>query len=77
MSTGFVFISTAPTKEHNVFSALSMMKEIIEVHPLFGEYDLIVKIEAKDFEELGQIVIKCIRTLDGVVDTKTLPGIEF
>jgi DNA-binding Lrp family transcriptional regulator len=77
MPTGFVFISTAPTKEQQVLSALSEMEEILEVHPLFGEYDLIAKIQAKNFQELGQIVVKFIRPLDGVSDTKTLPGIEL
>jgi DNA-binding Lrp family transcriptional regulator len=77
MPTGFVFISTAPAKEQQVFAALSEIEEIQEVHILFGEYDLIVKIQAKDLKELGQLVVKHIRPLDGVADTKTLPGIEL
>ena len=77
MAIGFVLISTVPAKEHDVFSALSNVEEIVEIHPLFGEYDIIAKIEAEDFNKLGQIVIEKIRTVNGVIDTKTLTGIRF
>ena len=49
MVIGFILISTAPAKEHDVFKALMNVPEIVELHPLFGEYDLIAKIEARDF----------------------------
>ncbi len=77
MAIGFVLISTAPAKEHEVYNALSKIEEIRELHPLFGEYDLIAKIEADDFNALGQIVVDSIRTIPGVIDTKTLTGIQF
>ena len=77
MAIGFVLISTVPAKEHDVFSALNGVEEIVEIHPLFGEYDIIAKIEAEDFNKLGQIVIEKIRTVNGVIDTKTLTGIRF
>jgi len=77
MAVGFVLISTAPAKEHDVYSELSKVKEIVELHPLFGEYDLIAKVEADDFNRLGQIVVDKIRSIPGVIDTKTLTGIKF
>jgi len=48
--------------------------EIIELLPLFGEYDLIAKIEAEYFEKLGEVVVSKIRSIEGVIDTKTLTG---
>jgi DNA-binding Lrp family transcriptional regulator len=77
MAVGFVLISTAPTKEHEVYNELSKVNDIVELHPLFGEYDLIAKIETGDFNNLGQIVVDNIRTVNGVIDTKTLTGIKF
>jgi len=47
------------------------------LHPLFGEYDLIAKIEAEDFEKLAEIVVNKIRKIEGVVETKTLTGTKF
>ena len=77
MSVGFVLISTAPGKEHEVYVELKKIPEIVELYPLFGEFDLIAKIETKDFNELGRIVVEKIRMVEGVLDTKTLTGIKF
>ena len=77
MSIGFVLINTAPALEHEVYNNLSNIPQILELYPLFGEYDLITKIEAEDFNKLGEIVIDKIRSIKGVLDTKTLTGARF
>ena len=68
---GFVLISTAPSKEHEVYDELLKVEEATELYPLFGEYDLLTKIEAPDFNLLGQVVVDRIRPIPGVIDTKT------
>ena len=60
-----------------MYNKLSKVKEIIELHPLFGEYDIIAKIEAEDFEKLASIIVEKIRSINGVLDTKTLTGTKF
>jgi len=77
MAIGFVLINVAPAHEHEIYNKLSKIPQIIELHPLFGEYDLIAKIEADDFEELGTIIVNKIRSITGVLDTKTLTGLTF
>ena len=76
MAIGFVLINAAPAHEHEVYTKLSKVPEIVEVHPLFGEFDLIAKIEAEDFEKLGELVLNKIRSIKGVIDTKTLTGTQ-
>jgi uncharacterized protein with GYD domain len=44
---------------------------------LFGEYDLLAKIEGDDFENIGNIVVSKIRIIKGIIDTKTLTGTKF
>ena len=77
MAVGFVLTKAAPAHEHEVYNKLSKVPEIVELHPLFGEYDLIAKIEVENFEKLGSIVVNKIKSIDGVVDTKTLTGTKF
>ena len=77
MSLGFILIKASPNLEHEVYNKLLKVQEIIDLQPLFGEYDLIAKIEAGDFEKLGEIVINKIRSVKGVLDTKTLTGTRF
>ena len=74
---GFVLIHVSPLHEYEVFNKLSKLKEVIELHPLFGEYDLIAKIEAEDYESIGEIIIHKIKTIDGITDTTTLTGIRL
>lgn len=75
MAIGFALLSISPLHEKEVYKALnSGIPEIIEVHPLFGEYDILVKIKCENIDAIGDIVIKKIRALKGVMDTKTLIG---
>ncbi|MCK5562297.1 MAG: Lrp/AsnC ligand binding domain-containing protein [Thermoplasmata archaeon] len=77
MVVGYVLINTSPGSEHQVYDELRKVVNIAEVHPLFGEHDLLVKIDIDDYNKLGNIVIDQIRTIEGVEDTKTLAGISF
>lgn len=74
MAIGFALLSISPLHEKTVYEKLRQIQEIIEVHPLFGEFDILVKIEARDIDSIGGIVINKIRSIQGVVDTKTLIG---
>jgi DNA-binding Lrp family transcriptional regulator len=74
MAIGFALLSISPLYEKEVFKALRIMPEIEEVHPLFGEYDILVKINATDIDQIGNVVIKKLRSLKGIVDSKTLIG---
>lgn len=77
MVIGFVLISVAPSHIRKVYKELSNVQEVIEINVLFGEYDLIVKIEAENIENLANIVIDKIRTIKGISDTRTLRGVKL
>jgi len=74
---GFVLITTEPHKEKDVYLALRDLDGVQEPLPLFGEYDIIVRVEGPDMDTIGRLVCDKIRTMDGVLDTKTLMGIQF
>jgi DNA-binding Lrp family transcriptional regulator len=77
MVIAFVLIDIVPSKEHAVYNELSDVKEIVELHPLVGDYDIIAKIEADDLDVLARIVVDKIRSIPGVIETKTLAGITL
>ncbi len=77
MIVGFIFIKTRPKMEVRTYRELMKVKEIKELTPLFGDYDLIAKIEARSFKILSRIVLNKIRTLPGVEDTVTVPGTKI
>ncbi len=77
MATGFVLISVEPGAEREVFKEVIKIEEVADVHLLFGEYDLIVRVEADDYDLIGEIVVNKIRKVPGVVSTKTLARIQL
>ncbi len=74
---GFVLIDIEPNREKEVYQKLLRVEDIVELYPLFGDYDLIAKVEADSFDAIGDIVMKKIRTIDGVKATKTLARMTF
>jgi DNA-binding Lrp family transcriptional regulator len=73
MAIGFALLTISPLHEKEVFRVLDKeINEVIEVHPLFGEYDILIKIQTDSIDGLGEVVLKKIRSLKGVSDTKTL-----
>jgi len=77
MALGFVLIRTAPVHEKEIYNILLKIPQVVDLHALFGEYDFIAKIQANDFEELGVIIVSKIRSIQGVLETKTLTGLTF
>lgn len=74
---GFVLIDIEPTREKEVYQKLIKVEHIVELYPLFGEYDLIAKVEADSYDAIGDIVVSKIRKIDGVKATKTLARVSF
>ena len=68
----FVQIALDGAQESHVFDALKGMRETKEVHILFGEWDMIAKLELASPEALGTFVLNNIRTLPGVRLTSTM-----
>lgn len=74
---GFVLIDIEPAHEKAVYARLMKIAQIVELYPLFGEYDLIAKVEADSFDEIGAVVVSQIRSIEGVKATKTLARVAF
>ncbi len=77
MTVGFVLINVAPGKEITIFETISNWNEVLDIYPLFGDYDIIAKIEAINYETLSDVIVHKIRPIEGIIDTKTLPTTKF
>ncbi|MEM1872062.1 MAG: Lrp/AsnC ligand binding domain-containing protein [Candidatus Nezhaarchaeales archaeon] len=71
LMTAYILLRTVIAKEHEVAQAIQGMKGVVEVKVVFGEYDVVVKAQAKNARELDEIVTN-IRRINGVVMTSTL-----
>jgi len=70
-----VLLKVRPTHEKIIEQTIRKLPYIRESMIVFGEYDIVVFIEAPDSSRVAEIVTKSIRTIDGVVKTETLLGI--
>ena len=68
----FVLIALKECDEREVMDRLNKMKEVKEVHILFGEWDLIAKLEIKDAEALGTFVMQNVRIMPEIKITSTM-----
>jgi DNA-binding Lrp family transcriptional regulator len=73
----FVLIKAKPGSEFRVLKKLENEPEIKEVYMIFGKYDFLVKISAKDIESIDHIIIKKIRLISGILDTITLHELKM
>jgi DNA-binding Lrp family transcriptional regulator len=68
----YVQIGLDDAKESEIYEALKALPEVKEVHILFGEWDIIAKLELTAPEALGTFVMEKIRSLPGVKLTSTM-----
>ena len=72
MVKAYVLITTDTGCEQEICNSLISIPEVKEAYTLRGVYDLIVDIEADDFEYLKEVIQRRIRCLDKVRSTITL-----
>jgi DNA-binding Lrp family transcriptional regulator len=68
----YVLITLEDTKEGKVLEQITKRPEVQEAHILFGEWDIIVKVEVENAEGLAGFVMEHIRPIKGVKLTSTL-----
>ena len=77
MSVGYVLVNVEPGSEVKVFNSASSLPFVTDANLLFGDHDLIVKLEAENMGDIARLVVESIRVIPGVLNTKTLACAEM
>ena len=77
MAIGFVLITTMPGEEESVRNALDSIEHVTDRWMLFGEFDILARVQADDEFTLTRWIVEEIRPLNGIQDTKTMIGAEL
>ena len=77
MAVGFVLIVTKAGFEKQVRESLDDIDLITGRWGVFGEFDLIAKVEADDDVTLTKCLVEDIRAIKGITVTRTLIGAEI
>ena len=73
----YVLVNVEPGSESEVHKIVRKLDCVTDANMLFGDYDLIVKIEADSMGEIARYVVESIRAIPGVANTKTLACAEM
>lgn len=73
MVKAYVLIQTEVGKAKAVTSAVRLIDGIASADDVTGPYDVIVRAEADDVDELGRMVVARIQSIDGITRTLTCP----
>ncbi|MEC9458233.1 MAG: Lrp/AsnC ligand binding domain-containing protein [Candidatus Thermoplasmatota archaeon] len=77
MSTGYVLVDVEPGNEYSVYEQASNLSFVSDAQILFGDHDMILKIEADSMGEIAKLVVDSVRSIEGVTNTKTLACAEL
>ena len=72
MLTCFILIRVEAKKEDEVYDNLANVKEIEGIREVFGEYDMICRMEARNLKEMRSLIILKVRSVPGIISTTTL-----
>ena len=77
MVSAGVLLRIDVTKAKGILSELRKIKGVRNALGVFGRYDIVVMLEAKDIDEIGRIVTEEIASISGVWTTETLIAASF
>lgn len=63
-----MLVQTDTEKHDEAKQALAALPEVSEVYGMLGEYDLLIKVWAKDLEDLNRTINDKIRSIEGIED---------
>ncbi len=77
MVHAFILIQTEVGKAASVASAVREIKGVTEAEDVTGPYDVIVRAEAKNVDDLGKLVVAKIQAVEGITRTLTCPVVHL
>ena len=68
----FVGINLSKGSRDEVVVALSQLEEILELHEMYGQFDLLVKIRSRNLEEMRDIVANKISKIPQITEAQSM-----
>lgn len=72
----YVLIHARPGEAAVIAREIRRAPGIVRSDPVFGSFDVIAEVEARDLASLGRLVFEGIQVQPGVIDTQTCLAVE-
>ena len=73
----YILIQTEVGKAAQVAEAISGLEGVANAEDVTGPYDVIVRAEAKNVDDLGKLVVARIQGVEGITRTLTCPVVHL
>jgi DNA-binding Lrp family transcriptional regulator len=73
----YILIQTEVGKAASVAEAINKLEGVATAEDVTGPYDVIVRAEARNVDELGKLVVARIQGVDGITRTLTCPVVHL
>ncbi|WP_197320946.1 Lrp/AsnC ligand binding domain-containing protein [Saccharomonospora sp. NB11] len=77
MVYAYILIQTEVGKAAAVASEISTIPGVTTSEDVTGPYDVIVRAQANDVDELGQLVVARVQSVEGITRTLTCPVVRL
>jgi DNA-binding Lrp family transcriptional regulator len=73
----FILIQTEVGKAAAVAREIAQLKGVTQAEDVTGPYDVIVRAEARNVDELGKLVVARVQSVEGITRTLTCPIVHL
>jgi DNA-binding Lrp family transcriptional regulator len=73
----YILIQTEVGKAAAVAAAIAELDGVASAEDVTGPYDVIVRAEAADVDELGKLVVAKVQAVNGITRTLTCPVVRL
>ncbi|MFR9804671.1 Lrp/AsnC ligand binding domain-containing protein [Pseudonocardia sp. RS010] len=77
MVQAYILIQTEVGKAAAVAAEIGAIHGVVTAEDVTGPYDVIVRAEAADVDELGQLVVARVQGVPGITRTLTCPVVKL
>ncbi|GAA4559243.1 Lrp/AsnC ligand binding domain-containing protein [Pseudonocardia xishanensis] len=77
MVQAYILIQTEVGKAASVAAEIGAIPGVVSAEDVTGPYDVIVRAEAADVDELGQLVVARVQGILGITRTLTCPVVKL
>jgi DNA-binding Lrp family transcriptional regulator len=75
--SAFILIQTEVGKAAAVAEQVGQIEGVVSAEDVTGPYDVIVRAEAGDMNDLGKMVVSKVQLIDGITRTLTCPVVNL
>jgi DNA-binding Lrp family transcriptional regulator len=77
MITAYVLLRIKPGMDRNVLYNVKKLNQVKAVETVYGEYDMLIRLEIETLDALDSFIFDTIRTIEGVNGSTTLITMEI